>query len=346
MDWLLHNSIADMYGPKFLLLYALVNGATLAVAWLAVRRLDWTGRLPFLPVPASPDPYEIAYLRGGETEVAQAVVFALTQRGYLRTREAERGLTVEQADSPPDRGELSQLERRAFDWFSKPRRREELSDAYGLPHEIRGGCQQYEQMLKREHLLFPPEAAEKARLVRRVGTFVIVGLGGYKLLVALLKGHHNVWFLVIMCAVSLLILAGVCRVRTSRLSRRGRMYLDTLQTAFALLKDDRRRAGKAARRDTAQPAQTTQTAEAFGAYDPSLLLLVGAFGLGGLAGTSYESYRKQFAPAYQTNLDGGWGASSASSCGGGSSSCSSSSCGGSSCGGGCGGGGCGGCGGD
>lgn len=74
---LTHNALADMYGPSFLLLYAIVIVLTLAYCGWSVSRLDATTeeRLPL--VPARPDPLEIAYLRGGENEVTRVAVFDL-----------------------------------------------------------------------------------------------------------------------------------------------------------------------------------------------------------------------------------------------------------------------------
>ena len=42
MDWLTDNPIANMYGPHFLLLYAIVIVVTLAVCWLRLRALAGT----------------------------------------------------------------------------------------------------------------------------------------------------------------------------------------------------------------------------------------------------------------------------------------------------------------
>ena len=48
-----------------------------------MRGRDRTANLPPLPIPADPDPCEIAYLRGGENEATRLIVFDLIQRGCL-----------------------------------------------------------------------------------------------------------------------------------------------------------------------------------------------------------------------------------------------------------------------
>src|SRR5262249_28454252 len=109
MDWLTNNFIANMIGPDFLLFYACVIAITLGICrW----RVDWqdptAGQTP-PRLPTDPDPYEVAYLRGGENEVTRLAVFGLIQRGYLeigaetRQRGQSRGVQrVTQASCPPE----------------------------------------------------------------------------------------------------------------------------------------------------------------------------------------------------------------------------------------------------
>ncbi len=317
MDLLMHNPIADMYGPYFLLLYGAVIAVTFLACWWVLRSRDWTASLPTPPVPPSPDAYEIAYLRGGENEVVRSVIFSLVQRGYLQINQQGKEPSIERAPEPPDRHQLPTLERRVFDWFSTPHTAGEVFRSSGLPEQIKSFCATYEQRLHRENLLMPAEMRTAAIQVWMAGALVIIALGGYKLFVALAKGRHNVAFLVVMAIVSLLLLIKICHL--PRLSSKGRAYLRNLQLAFERLKA--RTAGA-----TAAPAVNSAAA-----VDPSLLLLVGVFGVAALSGTPYDYYQQTFRRA----------AAGGGSCG--SSSCSSS--GGDGGGGGCGGGGCGGCGG-
>ena len=115
MEWLVHNAIADMYGPRFLVLYASVIGLTIGVCWWVLRQRDATSSVRPPLIPSQPDPHEIAYLRGGEEEVARVVVFDLLQRNYLRMTEAATP-HVEQAPDHPDVRHLSPIEQSVFDW--------------------------------------------------------------------------------------------------------------------------------------------------------------------------------------------------------------------------------------
>jgi uncharacterized protein (TIGR04222 family) len=306
VDWLLHNPIADLVGSHFLLLYGIVILVTVAACRSAVRRLDPTRSLAPPPVPEKPDPYAIAYLRGGENEVTRAAIFNLIQRGYLEAIDEETKLRA--APTHPDPQYLCPVERALFECFSGSNANRSWSarDIFEsrLPSAITQQAAAVEEQLRREQLMMPPDALRMTNWICFRGEVVILGLGGYKLTVALMKGLPNVGFLILMGIVSLVLLSVICK--TPRLTSRGQRYLERLQLAFSRLK-------------TQPPVRSAGWAE------PALLLLVCLFGVGALSETAYAYYPQTFAAA----------ASSGGSCGGG--------CGGAGCGGGC--GGCGGCGG-
>src|SRR5262245_11445437 len=113
MDWATNNMIADLHGPGFLLFYACVIVVTLVVCrWQSQQPMNPGGRPP--QIPSNPDPYEIAYLRGGPAEVVRLAVFMLMERGYLlpvNSLKAGMNQTVKQADPLPDINALTPLER-------------------------------------------------------------------------------------------------------------------------------------------------------------------------------------------------------------------------------------------
>ncbi len=300
MGWLIHNPIADMYGHDFLLFYGGIIVLTLVACWLKLRQSDPTASMPLPPVPSEPNPYETAYLRGGENEVTRVVIFGLTQRGYLQvTEEADK--RIEQAPDHPDPAHLPQLERAVFEALQIPLSAEDIFKSVSLSSTVRSYCTTYEQTLQNEQLLTADEVKTAAKRIGLTGAAVIFGLGGYKLLIALAKGYSNVGFLIVMGIVSLVILFIICE--SDRLSSRGKKYLERLQLAFERLK------GSAASVPSA-------------AVDSTLLLLVGVFGVELLAGTPYAYYQEMF---------------QRSSSGGGSCGAGCGSGGGDGCGGGCGG---------
>jgi uncharacterized protein (TIGR04222 family) len=310
MDWVLSNPIDSMPGPQFLVFYGMAIFFTLAVCWIRTRGRDATDRLPPPSIPRDIDPYEVAYLRGGENEVVRVAIFSLMQRGYLQVAE-EKSLfrtgadrqTIAREPRHPDPHHLSPMEREVFDWFESPRTADRIFQST-LPGRVREHCADLEQRLQAGHLLQPPQRKAAALRAGLLGAAVILGLGTYKLLAALARGHRNVEFLLVLALVGTSLLVAVCRL--PRHTHLGRRYLYRLQKAFEQLRD-----------------RTRFTTSA--AADPNAALVVGLFGAAVLAGTPFEGYHKMFQrSAAHASCGGGCG----SSCGGG---------GGGGCGGGCGG---------
>src|ERR671913_2102111 len=231
MDWLMNNPLADMYGPLFLFVYAGSIAATAVACRVMTRRLDWTTKMAPPPVPSDPDPHEVAYLRGGENEVTRSVIFALVQRGLLRT--TETGM-VERVWEKKETGQLSPIERRAYDYFLVPYKTSDIYKSGALASQLKPFCDVYEQRLQRERLLTTDDVRQTARMVVLAGASLVLGLGAYKLIVAVAAGGYNVLFLPVFGLVGVFVIAAASRL--PRVSRRGHAYLDRLQLAFQRLK--------------------------------------------------------------------------------------------------------------
>lgn len=76
MDWLTESALLNMPGPNFLGFYA-VFAALVIAAVNIVARWDGSESQPPPRVPARPDPYEIAFLRGGVGAVIVLAIYAL-----------------------------------------------------------------------------------------------------------------------------------------------------------------------------------------------------------------------------------------------------------------------------
>lgn len=341
MQWLADNPIANMYGPTFLFFYAGVVLVTLLSCWAARRGLDWTQRMPPPAVPSAPDPHETAYLRGGENEVTRSVIFALIQKNLLSLEQSGEENVIGPTRERAERRALSPIERRALDWFAEPQLTSKIFKSDGLAAQLRPFCAAYEQRLRQERFLPTEDMKQRAQLLLSTGALVIVGLGGYKLIVALSRGRFNVVFLVLLGALGLVALFKVCRL--PRQTKRGRVYLERLRTAFERLKT-----GPATIRTkeltslglTSSRAGLASAATAH-SFDPTLPLLVGVFGVGALAGTQYDHFHQTFRRSAVSD-EGSWAGASCGSCSssdssGGGSSCSSGGGCSSGCGGGCGG---------
>jgi len=68
------NPLTEMTGPHFLVLFAILISVVALVCWWRQWSRDTSAELSPLPSPQTPDPYEIAYLRGGENELARVLI--------------------------------------------------------------------------------------------------------------------------------------------------------------------------------------------------------------------------------------------------------------------------------
>jgi uncharacterized protein (TIGR04222 family) len=358
MSWLLHNIVADMYGPYFLAFYAMMIVVVIVACHRSVRSVDRTRSLDLPEIPAKLDPYEVAYLRGGENEVARVAIASLIQRGLLevveqrtllasarwmnpvshggssgstmqrtflsKTRKIERG-------RKPIANELRPIEALVLKWSGFPSDPRSIFAEGGVPTLLEESCFRFKEALTEKNLLAPKEMKAVGVLVWLAGSALILGLGGYKLWVALAKGHTNVAFLCILGLFGWVVLAGVCVTLLPRVSLLGKAYLERLELAYGKLKDPFKlgcdlglasnTAGETGQREKAQAAR---------AHSDGLLLL-GIFGMEALFFTPLSDLCTLFAR-------GGSSGGGCGSCGGGGGGCGGGSGGG-------GGGGCGGCGG-
>lgn len=267
MDWLL-EFIARIPGPQFVIVYGLLTVVALAVCRWWVRHRDPTKSLPAVQVPSNPDPYEIAYLRGGENEVLRVVLFRLLQQGVLRVL-LEKGALIEKETfitGSTDAG-LRPMEQEIAHRSASHTSKEVFRDVW-IKHRVAAECSLYRDRLQAERLLVRPEDKARYSWIATIGTLLILGIGAYKLIAALANGHSNVAFLIIIGLVGVGILWQIC---TTRLTFRGREYLQRLEAAFGQWK-----------------AQASELGES------QLLLLMSVFGAAVLSGTAYDYFRQMF----------------------------------------------------
>jgi len=209
------------------------------------------------------------------------------------------GQKLAKASGAPDYRHLSQLQRSVVGFFSAPKVAAELFSDSSMKERVRASCSEAEQRLHQYRLITPKEVQSSGYRMVLVAALLVVSLGAYKLLIALAKGKTNVGLLILMGVLGALAAVLVCRA--PRISRRGKAYIDKLQTRYLHLKSGL--------------SDLTRTVD-----DSALIFAVALFGLGTLAGTPYQTLVPMFRHA----------SSSSGGCGGGG-------CGGGGCGGGCGG---------
>jgi uncharacterized protein (TIGR04222 family) len=342
MNFLFDNPLANMLGPIFLLIYGTLIVVSAMLFYFFKSSFDWTSKQPTPLIPTTPDPFEIAYLRGGINEFARALVFSLTQKGFLEIINSGKKSYISLAKNQPNWTILSQMERDVLGWFQTTRETSEVFDKYGFIEIIQPFSVTYEQKIKQNHLLIPNDVKTKTKLFSYLIFTVIAILGGYKLTASIVHGKYNILFLMLFILVALVTFWFLSK--TQRLSQVGLRYIESMQNAFEKLRDN----------PTIAKQYYSQSLPALNAVDP-LLLAMGIYGTSVLVGNGYSHFEQAFERVnknqngftsfYHSSCSSGCGSSCSSWSG--SSSCSSSesgstcssgsSCGGGSCGGGCGG---------
>lgn len=335
MDFLINNPLASMSGPYFLVFYTSFIVAMIVIVAIMKTVVDSTGKLPIPQISNEVDPYEISYLRGEERELARSVIFSLIKKGFLEFSETK--ISVKKSKYTGNIESISKIEQITLDWFGTERTTREVFEPTGLIEQLASYGRVYKEKLERQNMLVNDDIKAKLTFVRWFAIVAVIGLGFYKASAAIAKGHSNIIILVILAVIGFAVIYFMSF--SPRISKLGKTYLRRLQLAFDTLKNNT--LDFYTNPDKPQmPPQNTLTG-----IDP-MLLSVGVFGGGILAGTAFDSYNQAFKKSdAKQNYNDGCGAgcgcgdcsstSSLSSCNSTSSCSSGSSC--SSC------GGCGGC---
>jgi uncharacterized protein (TIGR04222 family) len=299
----------DFTGPQFLVFYIIFAGAVLGglVVW---RRRSESSEAPKLDLS---DPYLIAYLRGGSSEVLRVATVALLNRKLL----IRNGKQLQRAEHASPNNVHRPVEQALLKKYARAGEATWMFEDDGL----KTACRQYERTLKKAQML-PDESVNQARLMRLViAGFLLTGVGLTRILFALFEGRTNVGFLIILMIVSIVV---AVKFSFPRLTESGKATLEDVQSLYSGLRN------RTAFSNTGGVAQA-------GAADGEPMMLAAAFGVGALAGPALADANDLFHRKKDASSSGGGD-------GGCGSSCGSSDGGGSSCGSSCG-GGCGGCGG-
>jgi uncharacterized protein (TIGR04222 family) len=287
----------DLSGPDFLVFYGLL-GILVLGALFVTGRLGESGAVPRLNYS---DPYLLAYLRGGEREVIRIAAISLADRGLLKIDGERLSVANDSATSLAGRS----LERALLE---RLRIATEFDKVFESP-AIQAACTEYQDKLRQLQLL-PDNKVAAARTNRLlIALVVLIGVASVKIMVAFMRGRHNIGFLIVMAAIFTYI---AFRIYNPFRTTLGDALLADLKTLFTPLKN---------RASMINPGGATGEAA----------LLMAVFGVGALPLDRFPIitlFREK------RRADG---TSCSTGCGSTGSSCSGGSCGG--------GGGCGGCGG-
>lgn len=314
------NFLTQIPGPVFLGFYGSAIAVILLYCWWRIYQIDDTRSLEPPPIPTRPDAYEIACLRGGPNELARVMAFSLLERGYLELEGDDRIRRVPRPRFAT--GELTREETKMIEWCGDGRKSGELFGGSGPGAVTSELAERYQRRFEQDRLMLDTPTRNARRRIGAGGAIAIFLIGLVRLITALAVGRRNVGFLILFMiagTVAAFFVGGVF----SKLSSRGKRYLANLRTAFAELK-------------SGVSVSNQPFAGQAGFATSPMLLGAGLFGLGVLAGSEYEPFRRMYSRgAGDSGSSSGCGSSDS-----GSSSGSGGDGGGGGCGG-CGGGGCG-----
>jgi uncharacterized protein (TIGR04222 family) len=296
MDALTNNALVDMQGPTFLAFYAVVTAITL-VALNLLLRIDSTGERP-PPVPTRPDPYEIAYLRGGVGAVIQLAAYALKCRQMIEIQAGGRVARVSGLADP-----TNPIETRVLEEVGLGETASNLLKSGSLRASLQSKCETFRQRLERQDLVATGSARARAYALTALAGAALVALAAWKIVVALTHHHKNVGFLFIEATAAIVLLVVSVQIVTrSPASQRGRASLNRLKAAYS--------------------GYATALASSTSRFDPVAsglaLAAVGALGFSALRGTSDEAFANEFT---KNSSNGGGGGSCGSGGGDGGGGC-------------------------
>ncbi len=287
----------DLKGPDFLAFYIflLIAGSAFAALyrWYLRQPADEPGRESL-----NLSPYEVTYLAGGSALTCRAAIVRLVHDDVLHAETANRKICV-CGELPPDANDIEgAVYRRAKSGISADNRTALSACAQ---REVRP----IHSRLVSAGLVLSPSQDLVARILPAVVVTCVLALGIAKICVGIYR-DRPVGFLVILCLVTAWVAMAFCK--SPHRTRRGDKAMAKLKQSNAAL-------------------QYCLSRKNDFVSNQDLVLTLGLFGIGVLAGSPLAEVGIAFSPPPGSGGDGGSG-------------CSSGGCGG----GGCGGGGCGGCG--
>lgn len=302
-----------MSSAEFLILQAFLIAVTIVIGRRMAR-----SPLPALDlpkVPERPDAYALAWLTGGDAGVVRLATFDLVRHGYVAVGVDGQ---VRPQLPPADAAAIDPVAKGVYQTLTGPLK----ADGYFFKRldrfqSFRSVVDGYREHWTRLGLAAEPELVKRSWLIAAGMLAVTFVIDGARLVDAFDHDLHNVIFIVLLGAVS--IVPMLLLVPIGRVTPLGKRFLAQVRMAHALVKENVARWSRQDQR---------------GAAGDAMLLSVAVLGTATLVGTPWSRMQEAFSRSDRT---GGGGCSSGSSCGSGSS-CSGGN-GGSGCGSGCGGGG-------
>jgi len=169
-----------MNGPEFLVFYFVVSTLTLLFVRSRIKHQESQWRAPEFKLT---DPYEIAFLRGAQTEVLRVSVISLINRGFLEVS----GKTLKTKDNFAQDDARRPIEKAILRKFSSAGKSFEMWQDITLEE----ACREYKTSLSKLRLIASDSVCQGRRPIVWLGFLIPGGLAGVKIFLALQRGQHD-----------------------------------------------------------------------------------------------------------------------------------------------------------
>lgn len=179
----------DLSGPEFLGFYLKLGAGMFATLVLAL----WVMRRRAAAAPLPREPYAVAYLRGGSREAARVAALSLVSKSLVLIR--ARRKSFERSPFPPP-ANLRPIEHAALLAI------EEGSTLRSIVRDrrVRDATDEIRAGLKASGHLSSANSDRPRRALFTAVSIVLLGTAATKLVVALVRGRTNVFFLIVLAA--------------------------------------------------------------------------------------------------------------------------------------------------
>jgi len=263
VSFIFENALATLDAGIYLGVYTLGVAGLAAGAYLRRERSDETLGMRLPPIPDELDPYELAYLAGGEEELARLVVFDMARRGWLSMFDESsmfgEDYYLKRADDHPPTNLLRPIEREVWDLIDGTVLLSNLMGTINLPSHLSSYTSDYQARLSKKRMMLDGAQHSSQSTVALAAMAAVMMPGLYRMLVAMLSMPiAEEWFAFLVWSLLSGLTVWTCAKPKFR-TNLGDRYLDALRREFDEMRDHMHIWGEAA------AAHTSTLAALFGA---------------------------------------------------------------------------------
>jgi uncharacterized protein (TIGR04222 family) len=227
------NPLARMYGPHFLILYISLYLLILVVVWFLLPIMTSGTKLNEIPkIPNRPDPYELAYLRGGEKEVALLSIYSLINKNFIRllTNNERSKMAIVIRDKDVNYGLLEQSEKIIYEAIPIEKDIVELIENKILMNEIKDAMYELKLRLVADGILCAEKEKNKFKYLKWFLIALLISFGAYKLFAAYAHGHKNVVLIFATAMIGSMFINGINI--NEMLTKKGKTLINSIKNIF------------------------------------------------------------------------------------------------------------------